>query len=166
MKYLIAAGLLVGGFTWCKSMNKTISDQGLALIKHHEGLRLNRYNDAVGYPTIGYGHLIKDGENLHQITEAEAEALLRDDVREAENAVNRLVKVPVTQEQFDALVSFTFNLGSGSLSESTLLRKLNAGDYAGAANEFPRWVYADGNKLTGLVNRRHDERGLFVGGIA
>lgn len=157
------AGALVW---WWKMKNMRISEKGLDGIKAHEGLVLHVYDDGVGFATIGYGHLIKPGESFTEITEAEATELLRRDVAVAERAVNRLVKVPVTQDQFDALVSFTFNLGEGSLERSTLLKKLNAGDYNGAANEFPRWVRAGGRVLAGLVNRRNDERELFVGAVA
>ena len=97
------------------------------------------------------------------ITKERAEELLRDDVKRFEGQVLRLVKVPLTQGQFDALVSFTYNLGAGNLSNSTLLRLLNVGDYSGAAAQFDRWVYASGKRLSGLVKRRAAERALFEG---
>ncbi|MDH0157376.1 lysozyme [Stutzerimonas stutzeri] len=139
-----------------------ISEAGLALIRQSEGLRLRAYLCPAGIPTIGYGSTA--GVKLGQtITAERAEELLREDVRQFEAAVSRLVKVPLTQGQFDALTSFAFNLGTKSLEQSTLLRLLNAGDYPGAAAQFDRWVYASGKKLTGLVKRRAAERALFEG---
>lgn len=137
------------------------SDRGIALIKEFEGFRAKAYLDAAGVPTIGYGHT--KGVKLGQaITESEGDALLRDDLADAEGAVLRLVKVPLSQSEFDALASFTFNVGQGNLGKSTLLRKLNAGDRAGAAAEFGKWVNAGGKKLAGLVRRREAERVLFL----
>lgn len=138
-----------------------ISEKGINLIKRFEGLRLEAYLDSVDIPTIGYGHTrgVKLGQT---ITQEQADALLEEDIHEFELAIQRLVHVNLTQNQFDALVSFTFNLGIGSLKQSTLLKKLNAGDIVGAANEFNRWVYAGGKKLTGLVKRRSAERLLFI----
>ena len=118
-----------------------ISEKGLALIRQFEGLRLSAYRCPAGIPTIGYGSTA--GVKLGQaITAERAEQLLREDVRQFEAAVSRLVKVPLTQGQFDALTSFAFNLGAKALEKSTLLRLLNAGDYSGAAAQFERWVYA------------------------
>lgn len=138
-----------------------ISEKGINLIKRFEGLRLEAYLDSVDIPTIGYGHTrgIKLGQT---ITQEQADAFLEEDIHEFELAIQRLVHVNLTQNQFDALVSFTFNLGIGSLKQSTLLKKLNAGDITGAANEFNRWVYAGGKKLTGLVKRRSAERLMFI----
>ena len=96
------------------------------------------------------------------ISEDEAEALLAADLKTAESGVSRLVSVPLAQNQFDALVSFAYNLGAASLMSSTLLRKLNAGDYNDAADELPRWVYAGGRVLPGLVRRRNAEQRLFL----
>jgi len=139
-----------------------ISETGLALIRQAEGLRLSAYRCPAGIPTIGYGSTA--GVKLGQaITAERAEQLLGEDVRQFEAAVSRLVKVPLTQGQFDALVSFAFNLGAKALGDSTLLRLLNAGDYSGAAAQFDRWVYASGKKLSGLVKRRAAERALFEG---
>lgn len=139
-----------------------LSQAGLNLIKSHEGLRTTAYQDPVGIWTIGYGHTgtAKPGQ---KITEAQAEQLLRQDVGWAEAAVRKNVKVPLTQGQFDALVSFTFNLGAGALGRSTLLKKLNAGDYAGAQAEFGRFVHAGGRVLPGLVRRRNEEAQMFGG---
>ena len=144
------------------------SDRGIALIKAHEGLRLEAYPDpAHGWKvgTIGYGHTSAAGppkvERGMKITEAGADAILRQDLAKFERYVLDAVKVPLNQNEFDALVSFTFNLGPGNLRSSTLLRKLNAGDRAGAADEFGKWVKAGGKTLPGLVKRREAERALF-----
>lgn len=136
---------------------------GLSLIKSFEGLRLEKYRDAIGKWTIGYGHLILPNEGFpEKLTRPAAELLLKSDLQTVEQAVNKLVKVQLTQNQFDALVSFAFNLGSGNLSSSTLLKKLNAGDYKGAADEFPKWNKAAGKVLSGLTKRRAAERELFL----
>lgn len=143
-----------------------ISTKGLALIKQFEGLRLKAYDDSVGVWTIGYGTIrypsgikVKRGDT---ITEEQATAYLLHDVSRFENAVNKLVKVKLTQNQYDALVSFTYNLGEGNLAASTLLKKLNSGDYIGAAKEFLRWNRAGGKVLAGLTKRRKAEHDLFV----
>lgn len=138
------------------------SERGLALIRQFEGLRLSAYQDSVGVWTIGYGTTrgVKPGQ---VITKSEADALLRADVQRFEVEVSRLVNVPVSQNQWDALISFTYNLGAANLESSTLLRLLNAGDYAGAAEQFPRWNKAGGKALKGLVSRRAAERALFLG---
>ena len=139
-----------------------ISEKGLALIRQFEGLRLLAYKCAAGVPSIGYGHT-RTAKMGQSITHERAEELLREDVARFEAAVSRLVKVPLTQGQHDALVSFAFNLGAKALEKSTLLRLLNAGDYSGTAAQFDRWVYASGKKLSGLVKRRAAERALFEG---
>jgi lysozyme len=138
------------------------SQAGLDLIKKYEGLRLEAYLCPAGVWTIGYGST-KDVKRGDKITTQQALQCLLDDVQGAESAVHRLVKVSITQGQFDALVSFVFNLGSANLASSTLLKKLNAGDYSGAAKEFRRWVFAGGKRLAGLVKRRADEEALFNG---
>ncbi|MEG4686485.1 lysozyme [Enterobacter cloacae] len=142
------------------------SEKGIALIKEFEGCRLTAYQDSVGVWTIGYGWTqpvdgkpIRAGMTIKQET---AERLLKTGLVSYESDVSRLVKVGLTQGQFDALVSFTYNLGSRSLSTSTLLRKLNAGDYAGAADEFLRWNKAGGKVLNGLTRRREAEHALFL----
>lgn len=137
------------------------SAAGVAAIKRFEGWRSTVYRDAVNKATIGWGHLIKPGEVMTSITVAQGEALLAADIAAAEASVRRLVLVPITQGQFDALVSFVFNLGAGNLQTSTLLRKLNARDYLGAAAELPRWKLAGGKELPGLVARRAEERTWF-----
>lgn len=142
------------------------SDKGIALIKQFEGCKLTAYQDSVGVWTIGYGWTqpvdgkpIRAGMTIKQET---AERLLKTGLVSYESDVSRLVKVGLTQWQFDALVSFTYNLGARSLSTSTLLRKLNAGDYAGASDEFLRWNKAGGKVLNGLTRRREAERALFL----
>lgn len=142
------------------------SEKGIALIKEFEGCKLTAYQDSVGVWTIGYGWTqpvdgkpIRAGMTIKQET---AERLLKTGLVSYESDVSRLVKVSLTQWQFDALVSFTYNLGARSLSTSTLLRKLNAGDYAGAADEFLRWNKAGGKILNGLTRRREAERALFL----
>ena len=142
------------------------SEKGIALIKQFEGCKLTAYQDSVGVWTIGYGWTqpvdgkpIRAGMTIKQET---ADRLLKTGLVSYERDVSRLVKVGLTQGQFDALVSFTYNLGSRSLSTSTLLRKLNAGDYAGAADEFLRWNKAGGKVLNGLTRRREAERALFL----
>lgn len=138
------------------------SDNGLALIRRFEGLRLRAYKDSVGKPTIGYG--TTRGVTMGMtITAERAEALLREDVQRFEGHLDRLVRVPLTQGQWDALVSWVYNLGPTNLEQSTLLRLLNASDYAGAAAEIERWVHAGGKRLEGLVRRRAAERALFEG---
>jgi lysozyme len=138
------------------------SQKGLDLIKSFEGLRLSAYKCPADVWTIGFGTTagVKPGQT---ITKERAEELLRDDVARFEAQVLRLVKVPLTQGQHDALVSFVYNLGAGNLSNSTLLRLLNSGDYKGAAAQFDRWTKAGGKTLAGLVRRRAAERALFEG---
>jgi len=137
---------------------------GKDLIKKHEGLKLTSYLCPAGVPTIGWGHTY--GVKLNRtISVEEAEVLLDHDYQEAEDDVLEVVTVPLTENQLGALTSFVFNLGQGALKASTLRRKLNSGDYTGAADEFNRWVYSKVNgvstKLNGLVKRRADERKLF-----
>jgi len=139
-----------------------ISAKGLSLIKSFEGLELKAYKDSVGVITIGYGSTGSHVSMGQTITETQAEALLLSDVSRFERGVTDLVKVPLSQNQFDALVSFSFNLGLANLKSSTLLRKLNSLDYAGAALEFPRWNKAKGRVLPGLTRRREAEKKLFL----
>lgn len=137
-----------------------LSQDGVDLIKGFEGLRLSAYQDSAKVWTIGYGHTtgVQPGD---RISTAQAEQLLRQDTAWAQQAVRDQVKVPLTQNQFDALTSFTFNLGADALAGSTLLKKVNAGDMAGAQAEFGRWIHADGAVLPGLVRRRAAESALF-----
>lgn len=144
-----------------------INHRGLELIKHFEGLRLEAYKDPVGIWTIGWGHTGKDVFAGRRITRAEAEQILKDDLAEHEACVEENVSVPLTADRFAALVSFAFNVGNRNFKSSTLRRKLNGKDYAGAADEFLRWVYGTSGrrkiKLNGLVRRRGQERNLFLG---
>lgn len=137
------------------------SEKGITLIKHFEGLRLMAYQCAGNVWTIGYGHTtaVQPG-NI--ITAEQADVYIRQDLVSSENAVNHCVSVLLNQNQFDALVSFTFNLGAGNFRKSTLLKNLNSGDYQGAADQLIRWVHAGGKKLPGLVARREAERELFL----
>lgn len=137
-----------------------ITQQGVNLIKEFEGFSPTVYLDAAGLPTIGYGHLLRAGEAemfRHSISHEAAVALLIKDVQAAERAVLRLINVPLTDGQFDALVSFTFNLGSGALQRSTFRRKINREEHADASAEFIKWVWAGGRKLKGLTRRRKYE---------
>lgn len=136
-----------------------IGEKGIELIKSFEGLELSAYKDSVGVVTIGYGHT-KTAKMGQKITEAQAEALLKSDLEWAEKAVNKLAKTP-TQDQFDAMVSFVFNLGETNFSKSTLLKKHNAGDFKGAKAEFVRWNRAGGKVLKGLTRRREAEARLY-----
>jgi len=140
------------------------SAAGVAFVGHHEGLKKTAYRDPVGIVTVCYGHTAT--ARLGQSYSKEAcQALLQSDLRAAEAAVRRLVKVPLSQETFDALVSFVFNVGEGNFARSTLLRKLNAGDYVGACRELPKWTLARGRELPGLVTRRNDEMALCLKGL-
>ena len=143
------------------------SNKGKAIIKQYESFRAKPYLCPARVPTIGYGATYyTDGRKVTlrdaPISEADADKLLDKMLGKYEDAVNRYVQVPITQNQFDALVSFCYNLGQEALRTSTLLKKLNNKDYNGAADAFLNWVYAGGKKLQGLVNRRTDERKLFL----
>jgi lysozyme len=143
-------------------MALSASETAYALIRRWEGLRLRAYWDN-GQWAIGYGHRGPDVKEGMTITQAQAEALLRQDVAEVETVIRSAVRVPLTQAMFDALVSFVYNVGAGAFRTSTLLKKLNAGDYAGAQQEFLRWVYAGGRVSSGLVARRQEEAAIFGG---
>ncbi|PHI31179.1 lysozyme [Budvicia aquatica] len=136
------------------------SQSGIDLIKSFESCQLKAYLCPAKVWTIGYGHTsgVKPGD---EISQTKAEQYLKADLVKVEQDINKVARVPLTQGQFDALASFTFNCGSRALSASTLLRKLNQGDYSGAANEFSRWVYAGGKVLGGLERRRRLEKRMF-----
>ncbi|HRK98471.1 MAG TPA: lysozyme [Alphaproteobacteria bacterium] len=139
-----------------------ITQNGIDLIKRFEGFSAKVYICPAGYPTIGYGHVVKPHEDFSAgIDEAQAEELLRQDAVIAERAVLRLISVPLTDGQFDALVSFTYNLGGGALQRSTLRRKINREEHAEVPEQFMRWVWAGGRKLKGLVRRREAEISLY-----
>lgn len=141
-----------------------ISEAGLELIKRSEGFRASVYKDAAGLPTIGYGHKLLPGEQFADaITEDQAARILLEDVADAEAAVNRLVHVQLSQGQFDALVDFTYNLGQRQLAQSTLLKDLNAGQYALAGLQLLLWDHAGGKELDGLKRRRQAELELYKG---
>ena len=164
---------------------RNVNKIGLEFIKRHEGFVPHVYLCQAGYPTIGYGHLCLEGEEylkgmkltevrklaktnsaeLEQLTKISfeyAEMLLKQDLAKAESSVSRLINVPLNDNQFAALVSFTFNLGGGALQRSTLRRKINRCEYLLASMEFHRWVYAGGKKLKGLIKRRFEEYLLFL----
>lgn len=134
---------------------------GRALIERNEGLRLEAYRDVRGIPTIGYGHT-RDVHMGDSITVNQAESFLADDLADAEHCVSRNAPESITQNQFDALVSFVFNLGCARFAGSTLLLKLRAGDIEGAADEFRNWTRAGTQHPPGLIRRRDEERQLFL----
>jgi GH24 family phage-related lysozyme (muramidase) len=138
-----------------------IATAGLELIKAFESCRLKAYMPTPDdVPTIGWGHT-KGVQMGDTCTQEEADAWLLEDVAGFEDAVRSSVRVPITQNQFDALVSLAYNIGAGAFRSSTLLRKLNAGDHEGAARELPRWDKQAGKPLAGLTRRRAAERALF-----
>lgn len=133
---------------------------GLSLTEQFESCRLVAYSDSKGIPTIGYGHTL----NVHlgmTCTQDQAEAWLYADVANAARAVNDWVRVSITQQEFDALVDFAFNCGINAFHGSTMLLRLNAGNYGGAANEFERWDKCDGTEVAGLLRRRLAEKQEF-----
>jgi lysozyme len=142
-----------------------ISNTGIKLIRGFEELRLKAYDDGVGVWTIGYGTTVINGVAVKKgdtCTLEQAKAYMAQDLKKFESAVNTAVKVPLNQNQFDALVSLTYNIGIGAFKDSTLLKKLNAKDYAGTAAQFPRWNRGGGRVLNGLVKRRKIEMELFL----
>ncbi len=140
-----------------------ISPAGVLFVKSHEGLRLKAYRDLVGLWTIGYGHTLTAKPGI-EITEHEADGLLvRDLVMFSAQVMRLLAGKEVTQGQFDALVSFAFNVGAGNLGKSTLLKKLLAGDIPGAADQFSLWTGAGTLHPKGLIERREAEREMFLG---
>jgi lysozyme len=156
-----------------------MSENGLELLKQWEGFELKVYKDSAGLPTIGVGHLITKSEQssgniviagapipyANGLTDQQVLDLLSQDVQPAESSVNNGVKVELNQNQFDALVSFTFNVGGGSFSSSTLLKVLNQGQYDQVPDQLRRWNKAGGKVVQGLVNRRENEVNLWNGQI-
>lgn len=140
-----------------KTVDKTI-------IKDSESLQLRAYLCPAGVWTVGWGHTGPDVYKGLVVTQGEAEVLLERDLRASESAINSLVKVRLSQDQFDALVSLVFNIGAGAFKDSTLLRLLNTGDFEGAAGQFKRWNKSKGKVLNGLTTRRNREEKLFSGG--
>lgn len=137
------------------------SQNGIDLIKHFEGFCQSPYNCPSGHKTIGYGHVMKENETFSSIDQTQAEELLSMDLSKAEQAIYRNIKVELKQNQFDALASFTFNLGGGALQCSTLRQKINRQDHELVANELRKWIYAGGKKLLGLKLRREAEAELY-----
>ena len=142
--------------------NMQISEKGTSLIKHFEGCRLEAYQDSVDIWTIGYGTIkgVKEGDKINQ---DEAEHLLQEELPEYEGYINDMVKVPLEQNQFDALCSWVFNLGPNNLKSSTLLKVLNEGKYDEVPEQVVRWNKAGGKVLEGLKKRREAESLLFQG---
>ena len=138
-----------------------ISNNGLDLVKHFEGCELKAYLCPAGVWTIGYGHTkgVQEGDEW---SESHAEHMLEVEMEEYEQYINDLVEVELNQNQFDAMVSWVYNLGVGNLQASTLLKVLNAGDYAGVPEQIMRWNKAGGKVLEGLTRRRQAEADLFV----
>ncbi|MBC6677356.1 MAG: lysozyme [Acinetobacter sp.] len=143
-----------------------ISPSGIDLICNFEGLRLKAYDDGVGVWTIGFGTTkypngirVKKGDTC---TLDQAKAYMQNDLKSFEQTVNNTVKVPLNQNQFDALVSLAYNIGASAFSQSTLVKKLNANSISGAADQFDVWVNAGGKRMQGLVNRRAREKALFI----
>jgi lysozyme len=138
------------------------SDSGLAVTKYFESCRLTAYQDVVGVWTIGWGHT---GPEVHEglvWTQLQADLALIGDMMTAQQAVNRLVDITLTQNEFNALVDFVFNVGETNFKDSTLLTKLNESDIPGAASEFDRWDHAAGKVVQGLLNRREAETKEFL----
>ena len=164
------------------TVNKDLStsQQGKNIIQAHETLKLKAYICPTGYPTIGYGHKLIEGERVggkivqllknrlnYNISKDEADRLFLEDIRNKESFVKALVKVPLDENQFSALVSFVFNVGQEAFRKSTLLKLLNAGDYSSVPKQLDRWVYGTVNgkktELGGLKRRREAEGKLFMG---
>ena len=144
----------------------SVSNKGVDLICEFEGEQLIAYDDGVGIWTIGFGTIkypngvrVKKGDTC---TLEQAKEYMRHDLIEFEHTVNSSVKVPLNQNQFDALVSLAYNIGSNAFKSSTLVKKLNTGEYQGAADQFNVWINAGGKRMQGLVNRRDREKLLFL----
>lgn len=140
-----------------------ISSEGLEFIREFEKLRLEAYRDSGGVWTVGYGHTGADVTEGLKIDATVAEALFRGDVGDAERCINAVVKVALSQSEYDALCSFIFNIGVKAFRDSTMLRRLNVEDYGGAALQFKRWCFDNGVKVAGLEKRRAAEQKLFMG---
>lgn len=143
------------------------SKKAIEMIRHHEGVRLKPYQDAIGLWTVGVGHLIGDGKSLppewnRTFTLEEVDGILAKDLARFESGVARFCDSGLTQPRFDALVSFSFNVGLGTLQRSSIRMKHNRGDFEGAANAFLLYTKAGGKILKGLVNRRKDERAVYL----
>ena len=141
---------------------RVISNEGIALIKKFEGCELESYRCSADVPTLGYGHTrgVSDGDTC---TQQEADNMLADDLQEFEQYVNDLVNADLSQNQFDALVAWTYNLGPTNLKASTLLKRVNEDDIADVPHQIKRWNKAGGKVLDGLIRRREAEALLFQG---
>lgn len=139
---------------------------GVSLVKEHEGLRTAAYIDPVGIPTICYGHTGPEVRLGLRYTAAKCEVILLNDIATHRKGLAKCVHVPLTRNQWDGLTSFAFNVGVSKACRSTMVRKVNAGDIAGASAEFPKWRYAGGQALPGLITRRRNERALFDAPVA
>ena len=144
----------------------SVSNLGVDLICDFEGKRLAAYDDGVGVWTIGFGTTIypngikvKKGDTC---TLDQAKSYMAHDLKKFEQAVNGAVNIALNQNQFDALFSLAYNIGTGAFNKSTLVKKLNAGDISGAADQFDVWINAGGKRMQGLVNRRVKEKALFL----
>ena len=132
------------------------------IIKKYEGLQLRVYTCPGGKETIGWGHVVKPNESFRYITDAQAEMLLMKDIRDAEEAMLRFIKVPLNNNQKCALISFIFNLGSGNFQSSTLLKVINEERHLDVPEQLIRWVFVSGKKFRGLMRRRCEESLLYV----
>ena len=144
-----------------------VSDKAIKMIRHHEGVRVKPYQDAIGLWTVGVGHLIGDGKTLpdewnRTLTIGEVDEILRKDLARFEAGVERLCPTGLTQSRFDALVSISFNFGLGNLQRSSIRMKHNRGEFEDAADSFLLYNKAGGKIFKGLVNRRNDERALYL----
>lgn len=139
-----------------------LSEKGINLIKNFEGCRLQAYKCPAGKWTIGYGHTGNDVKQGRCISKEQAENLLKQDLIIHCNNVSKLVKIPLKQNEFDALVSFEYNVGYGNFSKSTMLRLLNSGNKTAAVKEFDKWIYSGGKVLNGLKVRRKKEKAYFI----
>lgn len=137
------------------------SKEGIEMITKYEGFSAKPYNDR-GNLAIGYGHQIKSGEKFTTITKEDAKRLLQEDLKNAENSVRKYILPAIKQNEFDALVSFTYNLGGGSLQKSTLRKKVNEGDKIGASREFGKWIKSGDDLPAGLVKRRNAEKERYL----
>jgi len=140
----------------------SLSSEGIEFIKRFEGFSPVEYLCPAGKKTIGYGHVVLDRESFGKITETQGAEILSKDVETTERVVREYVKVPLSVNQYDALCSFVYNLGEGNFRRSTLLKELNLRNYQKAADEFGRWVKANGKKLPGLERRRTEEKEMFL----
>jgi lysozyme len=144
-----------------------VSDKAIEMLCHHEGVRRKPYQDCVGLWTVGVGHLIGDGKSLppewnKTFSMEEVHEILKTDLARFEAGVSRLCPTGLTPSHFDALVSFSFNLGLGGLQRSSIRMKHNRGDYEGAADGFLLYTKAGGKVFKGLVTRRNDERAVYL----